>query len=257
MTLYAFVAWRQGDLIAARLALRDAIITDPDYELAVGIHLATIDGEDPREHLAAARERQAECMAHLQHAVQVASEYTPTDTNAARYREALDSVTVSNVPQTFTDEQLILARHSTVDIINGALADIRNGRPQLMDEVAVRIILGLQDREARDAALSSGEESNLPYERQLWGNLARRCVPPHTGKAAPLLTLLGWVAWRQNDTVTAAHALSDAVDIDPHYGLATILLDGIRTEADPAPLLKKIREVVAQFAASRADLDTL
>ncbi|MFE4535770.1 DUF4192 family protein [Streptomyces scopuliridis] len=256
LTLYAFVAWRQGDLIAARLALRDAITTDPDYELAVGIHLATIDGEDPREYLTAVREGQAECEAHLQHAVQVASEYIPTDTNAARYCEALDSVTISNIPQTFTDEQLMLARHSTVDIINGALADIRNGRP-LVDEVAARIILGLQDREARDAALSSGEESNLPYERQLWGDLARRCVPPHTGKAAALLTLLGWVAWRQDDTVTAAHALSDAVDIDPHYGLATTLLDGIRSEADPAPLLKILREVAAQFAASRADLDTL
>lgn len=93
------------------------------------------------------------------------------------------------------------------------MADFRNGRPQLMDEISVRIILGLQDLHTRDAALSTGEESDLPYERQLWGYLARRCVPPHTGKAPPLLTLLGWVAWRQGDTVTASHAFAEALDI--------------------------------------------
>ncbi|NEW72562.1 DUF4192 family protein [Streptomyces rhizosphaericus] len=241
LTLFAFVAWRQGDLIAARLALRDAITTDPDYELATGIHLGTVDGEEPREWLASAREGSAHHATYLQHAVQVASEYTPTDTNAARYREALDVATVSNVPQDLTKDQKIFARHGSVDIIDGALTDFRNGRPQLMDEIAARIILDLQDRETRDAALSTGEESDLPYERQLWGYLARRCVPPHTDKAPPLLTLLGWVAWRQDDTVTAAHAFTDALDIHPGYELAEILLQGIRAECDPAALLAAFR----------------
>ncbi|WP_179166478.1 DUF4192 family protein [Streptomyces sp. CB03238] len=258
LTLFAFVAWRQGDLIAARLALRDAITTDPDYELATGIHLATIDGEDPRDWLTSAREGRAHRAAHLQHAVEIASEYRPTtDTTAVRYREALDAATADYAPRTLTEDRRILAQYGTVDIIDGALADFRNGRPQLMDEIAARIILGLQDRETRDAALSSGEESDLPYERHLWGYLARRCVPPHTDKAPPLLTLLGWVAWRQDDTVTATHAFADALDIDPGYTLAQILLDGIRTECDPAPLLATYREAAARFAASRADLDTL
>ncbi|MFE2179329.1 DUF4192 family protein [Streptomyces sp. NPDC059455] len=255
LTLFAFVAWRQGDLIAARLALRDAITTDPDYELATGIHLGTVDGEDPREWLASAREGSAHHATYLQHAVQIASEYSPT--NAARYREALDVATASYLPQALTEDQKIHARHSTVDIIDGALTDFRNGRPQLMDEIAARIILGLQDPETRDAALSTGEESGLSYERQLWGYLARRCVPPHTDKAPPLLTLLGWVAWRQDDTITAAHAFADALDIDPGYDLAKILLDGIRTRCDPAALLAAFRNAAARFAASRADLDTL
>ncbi len=98
----AFVAWRQGDLIAARLALRDAITTDPDYELATGIHLGTIDGEDPRELLASAREGSAHLATYLHHAVQVASEYRPTDTNPARYREALDVATANYMPQGLT-----------------------------------------------------------------------------------------------------------------------------------------------------------
>lgn len=258
LTLFAFTAWRQGDLIATRLALRDAITIDRDYELAVGIHLATIDGEDPREHLAAARESQARRTAHLQHIVQVASEYLPvTDSNAERYRDALDSATLGYVPENFTNHQRIIDRYGTVDIIRGALADIRSGRPQILDEVAARIILGLQDRGARDAALSSGDESDLSYERQLWGDLARRCVPPYTDKAPPLLTLLGWVAWRKDDTVTAAHAFTDALDIDPGYELAEMLLHGIRTETDPASILAVARSEAARFEASRADLDNL
>ncbi|BDM67555.1 hypothetical protein HEK616_10420 [Streptomyces nigrescens] len=258
LTLYAFVAWRQGDLIAARLALRDALTADPEYDLAVGIHLGTIDGEDPRDFLATARENRNHRMAHIQHAVQVASEYRPvTDSTADRHREALDTATEYHSAQTSTNRGQLLARYGTIDIIGGALADFRNGPSRLMDEIAARIILGLQDRETRDAALSTGDENDLPIERQLWSYLARRCVPPHTDKAPPLLTLLGWVAWRQNDTVTASHAFSDALDIDPHYSLAKHMLDGVRTDCDPAALLAVCREEAQRFAAGRADLDNL
>ncbi|WP_442737896.1 DUF4192 family protein [Streptomyces pseudogriseolus] len=120
-----------------------------------------------------------------------------------------------------------------------------------------RITLGLQDPETRDVALSTGDENDLPAERQLWGYLARRCVPPHTDKAPPLLTLLGWVAWRQNDTVTASHAFSDALDIDPHYRLAKHMLEGIRTECDRDGFLEIFRAADQRFAADRADLDNL
>ncbi|MFJ9617805.1 DUF4192 domain-containing protein [Streptomyces noursei] len=257
LTLFAFVAWRQGDLIAARLALRDAITTDPDYEWATGIHLGTIDGDDPREFLASAREGRAHRMAHLQHAVQIASEYRPTtDTTADRFREALDAATSRHDDQVLTEQEWLLARHSTIDIVNGALADFRNGRPQLMDETAARIILGLQDRQTRDAALPTGDESDLPYERQLWGYLARRCVPPHTEKAPPLLTLLGWAAWRQGDTTTASHAFAEALAIHPGYTLAELLLEGIRNECDPARILATNRNEATRFAATRPDPDT-
>ncbi|MER7047980.1 DUF4192 family protein [Streptomyces jumonjinensis] len=258
LTLYAFVAWRQGDLIAARLALHDAINTNPDYELATGIYLATIDGEDPREFLTAVRESRDHHITHVHHAVHVTSEYRPlTDSTADSYREALDAATTDHATRISTDDGRLLARYRTIDIVGGALADFRSGPPQLMDEVAAHIILGLQDRETRDAAMSTGDEDDLRTERQLWGYLARRCVPPHTDKTPPLLTLLGWVAWRQGDTVTASHAFSDALDIDPGYLLADLLLDGVRGERDPAPVLATYREAAQRFAAGRADLDNL
>ncbi|MFE7781235.1 DUF4192 domain-containing protein [Streptomyces nigrescens] len=256
LALFAFVAWRQGDLIGARLALRGAITTEPDYDPAIGIHLGIIDSEDPREFLASAREGHAQRMVELQHVSQVASEYRPTEANAARYREALKATAAQHLAQTRTEEGQLLTRHDTIDAIGEALTGLRNGQPQLTDQVAARIIVGLQDRQTRDAALSTGAENDLPYERQLWSYLAQQCVPPHTSKAPPLLTLLAWVLWRQGDAASATQALTDALDITPRYTLAGLLLHGIRTECDPAPILAMFRKESAQFAASRADRDT-
>ncbi|MFF2650408.1 DUF4192 domain-containing protein [Streptomyces sp. NPDC058045] len=258
LTLYAFAAWRQGDLIAARLALRHAITADPEYDLAIGIHIGTIDGENSRDFLATARENHDQRRMHVQHTVQVASEYRPvTGSTAHRQREALDTAAKYHGTQASTHRGQLRARYRTIDAIGRALADFRNGPPRLTDEIAARIILGLQDPETRDAALSTGDENNLPTERQLWGRLAGRCVPPHADKAPPLLTLLGWVAWRQNDTITASHAFSDALDIDPDHRLAKLLIDGIRTGCDPAAFLAIYREAAQRFADGRADFDNL
>lgn len=258
LTLYAFVAWRQDDLIVARLALRDVLTANPEHELAVAIHLGTIDGEDPRDFRTSARENYDHRMARAQHAVQVASEYRPiSDGTADRHREALNTAIEHHMVQSSTYRGQLLIRYGTIDIIGGALADFRNGPPKLVDESAARITLGLQDLETRDAALSTGDENDLPTERQLWGYLARRCVAPYTDLAPPLLTLLGWVAWRQNDIVTASHAFSDALAIDPHHRLAQHMLEGIRTEADRDGFLAIFRVAAQRFAAGRADLDNL
>lgn len=134
-------------------------------------------------------------------------------------------------------------REGTANITKGALKDFRNGNTQLMDEIAARIILGLQDDSARDQAMTYGEDDDLPHTRQLWANLARRCVPPHTDKAPPLLTLLGWVAWRQGDTTLARLALREATAIDPEYDMADLLHHGVSVGFDPHELLKAYRAV--------------
>ncbi|MEW2168032.1 DUF4192 family protein [Streptomyces sp. NPDC007084] len=76
-------------------------------------------------------------------------------------------------------------------------------------------------------------------------------------KAPRVLTLLGWVAWRQNATVTASHTFSDALDNDPHYRLAKLLLEAIRTECDTDGFLAISREAAQRFVEGRADLDNL
>ncbi|MFJ6820500.1 DUF4192 domain-containing protein [Streptomyces niveus] len=150
---------------------------------------------------------------------EIASEYRPTRTNAARYQRALDGASANFLQGDRTAWGRLVARQGTLNIIGGALKDLRNGTP-ITDEPAARIILGLQDRRARDRALSHGPEEDLPYERQMWATLARRCVPPYTELAPSLLTLFAWVTWRQGDTVTARHALREALEIDSTYSLA-------------------------------------
>ncbi|MER6125384.1 DUF4192 domain-containing protein [Streptomyces sp. NPDC001795] len=160
---------------------------------------------------------------------EIANEYRPTHTNAARHRRVLDEVSADFLASNRTPRGRLIARQGTLDIIDGALKDLRNGN-LIGDEPAARIILGLQDRRARDRALSSGPEEDLPYERQLWADLARRCVPPYTELAPALLTLFAWVAWRQGDTATARLALREAMTINSNYLLAQHLHQGLNQD---------------------------
>ncbi|MER6011619.1 DUF4192 domain-containing protein [Streptomyces bluensis] len=171
----------------------------------------------------------------------IALEYRPMTTNTARYHQALDEVGADIVEQTRTRIGQALVRDSTAKLIDEALQDFRNGAPQLADDIAARIIIGLQDNQARDHALTHSEDDDLLHARQLWSYLARRCVPPHTDLAPPLLTLLAWVAWRQEDIITARYALKEALTIDPTYHMANLLHEAINRGVDNDKLLNAFR----------------
>ncbi|MFE8986792.1 DUF4192 family protein [Streptomyces collinus] len=81
----------------------------------------------------------------------------------------------------------------------------------------------------------------MPHARRLWGYLARRCVPLHTDLVPPLLTLLAWVTWRQDDTVTARHALKEALSLDPAHRMVNLLYDAINRGVDREELLEVFR----------------
>lgn len=77
---------------------------------------------------------------------------------ADRHREALNTATEYRVAQVSTYRGQLLARY-------GPSTSLAEHWPQ-----------------TRDAALSTGDENDLPAERQLWSHFARRCVPSHTEK---------------------------------------------------------------------------
>ncbi|MFE3525366.1 DUF4192 domain-containing protein [Streptomyces sp. NPDC059161] len=188
---------------------------------------------------------------------EIVAEFRPTQTCAARYRQAIDQAGADFLRDTSTRHGLLLGRDSTLRIIDGALRDLRNDTP-IGDEPAARIILGLQDRHARDRALSQGPADELPYERRLWADLARRCVPPFTDLAPPLLTLFAWVAWRQGDTASARHALRAAITLDNDYALARQLHQGLNRDVPADRLLEAFRTAAAEDAANdEAALRTL
>jgi hypothetical protein len=188
---------------------------------------------------------------------EIAAEFRPTRSNTTRHRQALDQASTTITQAASTQRGQILARQRTLRLIDAALQGLRNGTP-VNDATAARITLGLHDRIARDCALSHGPEDDVPYERQLWATLARRCVPPYEHLAPALLTLFAWVTWRQCDMPSARHAFREALTIDNSYWLAQHLHEAIN-QGIPADGFLDICRTVAreQEADDEAALGTL
>lgn len=129
-------------------------------------------------------------------------------------------------------------------------ADARDDGLVSADEAAA-IVLGLQDRVARDRAAEWMEGSRLPATLRLWRALARRCVPPYSEHAAAPLTLAGWVAWASGEHAEAKITLGRALTADPDYLFAQLLHHACNEGLDPEAL----RNCLRQERADRAVLD--
>lgn len=134
------------------------------------------------------------------------------------------------------------ARERTVELLRSALDRFRDGASELDPEEAARLVLGLQDRLARDRAAEWLDAPDLAPAQRLWRYLARRCAGPFHPHAAAPLSLLGWTAWISGDEVIARVALGCALDADPEYTFAQLLYQAINTGADPEPLCRSIRQ---------------
>ena len=115
----------------------------------------------------------------------------------------------------------------------------RPGRP--VDDVAA-LAAGLHLVQVRDEVASWG----LDHARDLLGMLgavARCVVEPDD---APLLTVLGWIAYAEGDGALALLALQRALSTDPEYSLATLLLSAVDAVLPPA----EVRALLRRSAAS-------
>jgi hypothetical protein len=126
----------------------------------------------------------------------------------------------------------------------------------LGDDEAAVIILGLQDREARDRAAEWVEPAQADAALRLWRALARRCVGPYGDHAAAPLALAGWVAWSSGDDAEARIALGMALDREPHYTFARLLHHSVNEGLDPELLRRCLRQerrkrVIAATTARR------
>ncbi|WP_063796123.1 DUF4192 domain-containing protein [Peterkaempfera griseoplana] len=135
-------------------------------------------------------------------------------------------------------------------LLDDAMERFRAGAEQLADEHAARLVLGLQDKRARDRAAEFAEPGDLAAAQRLWRFLARRCVHPYDDHAAAPLTLLAWTAWLSDDTPTTRVALSRALEADPDYTLARLLYDSLNGGLDPRRLLETVREERVRRLAS-------
>jgi Domain of unknown function (DUF4192) len=92
-----------------------------------------------------------------------------------------------------------------------------------------RIAVGLTDTETRDAVWLAVDQGRLDG-RSLWQELVRRLPSPYD---APALFLFGWASWREGNGVLAAEAAIRAMDSDPGYTAAELLLSAVQNGLDP------------------------
>jgi len=192
---------------------------------------------------------------------------------AARNREheiALDVASAEMVPPMLNPCRKEEARQRTLARARAALekfqaaprmddpvrGDRRDDRLLGDDEAAV-IILGLQDRLARDRVAEWVEPAQADAALRLWRALARRCAGPYADHAAAPLTLAGWVAWSSGDEAEARVALRLALDLEPRYTFARLLHTSVNEGIDPELLRRCLRQerrkrVVSSARARRA-----
>ncbi|RKN37860.1 DUF4192 domain-containing protein [Streptomyces hoynatensis] len=132
-------------------------------------------------------------------------------------------------------------RASAPDAPGEEAADARDDA-LLTSEEAARVLIGLQDRLARDQAAEWIEKPEVAAALRLWRALARRCVGAFGEYAAAPLTLAGWVAWSAGDAVGARVALGRALAADPEYMFARLLHQACNEGVDPEPLRRCMRE---------------
>ncbi|WP_370100247.1 DUF4192 domain-containing protein [Streptacidiphilus sp. MAP12-20] len=132
-------------------------------------------------------------------------------------------------------------REATAALVDAAVSRFGRHDDELDDHDAARIVLGLQDRLARDRAAEWLDPPDVAHAARLWRYLARRCVGPFAEHAAAPLSLLGWTAWVTGDTVTARVALGRALAVDPGYTFAGLLYEAINCGAVPDSLCATLR----------------
>jgi hypothetical protein len=121
-----------------------------------------------------------------------------------------------------------------------------HGDHRVAADDAALVVLGLRDKQARDEAMTAVLDGDVESLVGLLGELARLADDLD---AAPVCTVLAWVAYTAGNGALAAIAAERAVRVEPGYTMAELLLDGMDRMVPPDVL----RQVSAQV---RADLRT-
>jgi Domain of unknown function (DUF4192) len=108
-------------------------------------------------------------------------------------------------------------------------ADDPGSPGDLSDHELIRFAIALQRIAVRDSVWMGVDDRRLDG-RELWRQLARRLPAPFD---APALFLFAWGAWRCGDGALAGMAAERALDSDPSYSAADLLLAALSRGIDP------------------------
>ncbi|MGR3935009.1 DUF4192 domain-containing protein [Streptomyces sp. BRA346] len=193
-----------------------------------------------------------------------------TGARAEGQERTLDMAGSRLVPKILGGVDCAAVREETLDLARRMMDRLRGAPPiadpgaadarddgLLDDEEAASVIIGLQDRMARDRAAQWMEGPDAEAALRLWRALARRCVGSYGEHAAAPLTLAGWVAWSSGDEPSARVALGRALRVDPHYLFAKLLHQACNEGLDPELLRQCLRRDGADQAMHAAVHDEL
>ncbi|UNO43777.1 DUF4192 family protein [Streptomyces sp. MST-110588] len=175
---------------------------------------------------------------------------------AGGQEKALDATALALIPRMLRTQDQMDVRKETLDLAARLVHRFREDPPTgsrrardacddalLADGEAAQLILGLQDRAARDQAATRWMEgADAEPALRLWRALSRRCVNGYTEHAVAPLALAGWAAWSTDDEPAARVALGRALSIDPEYLFAQLLHHALNEGLDPELLRRCLRE---------------
>jgi hypothetical protein len=130
-------------------------------------------------------------------------------------------------------------RAAVLDTFANLLARWREGDLSLPVDTAATILLGLRDKRLRDEVITSMLDADPEVLLALLVALAAAAADD---VAAPICTVLAWVAHSQGNGALANVAIERALDSDPTYELARLIEGGLDAMVSPA----QVRRVAAQ-----------
>ena len=137
------------------------------------------------------------------------------------------------------------ARARTLALLGEVLRSYEAGRPELPDDTAARVAVGLLDRQARDEVVTWILESAEAPLTALLGDLVRATPDP---ACPPVCTVLAWVAHAFGNGALANVAVDRALRHDPDYTMAKLVREGLNRQVPP----RAVRQVCADV---RRNLD--
>ncbi|MGW5672038.1 DUF4192 domain-containing protein [Micromonospora sp. NPDC003776] len=181
---------------------------------------------DPTASLVAVQATVAGLVARPDRAA-VARRFTPEGSGRDSIRDATDTAATRMRALTITGSTAVF--EAGVLAVRDALRQHDNAR--LTDDEVAWLTLLLTDRAVRDVAI----DLTQPHEQHItfWAEVTRRAHPP---LAAAPATVLALTAWRCGDGVLALMATEHALQIDPVYQLAHLVLHALQAGLPPAAI---------------------
>lgn len=131
-----------------------------------------------------------------------------------------------------------LARRSTVALVRNLLDRWSTGSRELSADQAARVVVGLEHRPTRDEVGTLLLESDRGVFLALLVALTRHV---DGSLAAPLCSVLAWVAHANGDGALANVAVERALRAQPGYELALLIEEGLDRMITPAEVLRLTR----------------